>query len=702
MTPGRRSQGAPGGQPASARPRVKDESDSDQEITAIGNVPAPEPAGAQRESGPRQGARSSQRISPNGVRRSPRNEPENVSAVQRPSLPASRAQGSRSLHGLDAPRMTIWGTSPDVISKTPSPEGKEPTEEGTPSDATQVKLTRPSADGHSPSYLPPPPASRSPEGPAPRNGNATPEMLNQDDMPSISPETSVPEPFGEIPQAEVFRRPACPGSHREHRQCRPTKGGAESKLLQRGQKNRVEPTVLPNTVPANRLRVAVFGTGTKGQLGLGNQHHHHQSPTVAPLPRFNHLLIPPSCNVVQVAVGAQHCAAVTDGGRIVTWGNNEHAALGRVTGQHMMSSSVSHPWYIERLGPVETVATQVAVTNSATFVLTQWGQVYGWGTFCKRGQPFGFLREQAQRGVDRLQTTPIPVPGLRNIKQLSAGSEHMLALDHEGKVWTWGVGDEATLGRRLMPRERHGPATLVPRVLNLPKKGIVNIFAGFYHNFAIDAVGDVWAWGLNPDGRTGIPVDGDEKVAMPRVVEVLRGRRIKSLSAGFDHSLACTEDGAVLAWGRCKDGRLGFAADEDLPDVDVLQKQRFREGAQEEWKAWAVVTPTVVPGVRGESVEAGEKHSLAVGSDGWVYSWGRTDDFRTGLNTQMAVDMPGLLYGDAQQIHCTFAGSRGAFSIVAGTGEPDDAESSEPDDADNREPEARYTFILHRPPFSLV
>lgn len=128
----------------------------------------------------------------------------------------------------------------------------------------------------------------------------------------------------------------------------------------------------------------------------------------------------------------------------------------------------------------------------------------------------------------------------------------------------------------------------MPRAINLPKRAIVRIFAGFHHSFAIDNKGSVWTWGLNNFGQTGIPADeGGLCVELPRVVDSLKGRRITNMAGGFHHSLACTENGRVLGWGRCDDAQLGIAV-ASLPDEDILVDN------QDEPRILTV--PTVIPG----------------------------------------------------------------------------------------------------------
>jgi regulator of chromosome condensation len=71
----------------------------------------------------------------------------------------------------------------------------------------------------------------------------------------------------------------------------------------------------------------VFGAGEFDELGLGAKPVGDEKPTNVCAPRRNKLLD----NVIQIAVGDMYCVALTSQGRIVTWGVNDHRALGRET-----------------------------------------------------------------------------------------------------------------------------------------------------------------------------------------------------------------------------------------------------------------------------------------------------------------------------------------------------------------------------------
>ena len=159
-----------------------------------------------------------------------------------------------------------------------------------------------------------------------------------------------------------------------------------------------KPKVILNQRATDALNVYVFGSGDSGVLGLGPR----CSTDDVVRPRLNPNLSASSVGVVQIATGGMHCVALTNDNKILTWGVNDHGALGRDTqwnggwkeidgkdqgedsdnSESELNPKESTPTAIDdSCFPTNTVFTQVAAGDNATFALTEEGLVYGWGTF---------------------------------------------------------------------------------------------------------------------------------------------------------------------------------------------------------------------------------------------------------------------------------------------------------------------------------
>jgi len=187
-----------------------------------------------------------------------------------------------------------------------------------------------------------------------------------------------------------------------------------------------------------------------------------------------------------------------------------------------------------------------------------------------------------------VQRTPVLFPSLKNIVNVVCGANHVLALDANGAVFAWGSGQQCQLGRRVVERTRM--AGLTPREFGLPRKQIKYIASGGYHSFAIDKKDNVWAWGLNNYGETGYAENAGEDdsiVSVPTKIKSLSGRKLTCIKGGSHHSIAVTEDGDCLVWGRADGSQMGI-------DIDTLPKEDLIH--DEHGRVRILKNPTKVPG----------------------------------------------------------------------------------------------------------
>jgi alpha-tubulin suppressor-like RCC1 family protein len=136
---------------------------------------------------------------------------------------------------------------------------------------------------------------------------------------------------------------------------------------------------------------------------------------------------------------------------------------------------------------------------------------------------------------------------------------------------------------------------------------VTPVAAGYNYSLARLADGSAWAWGENSYGNLGNSTSSDSTTPQQTVFDAAYLMDVSALDA-FNHTLAVKNDGSVWAWGDNYYGQLGIAADKDVHP-----------------------TPIQVPGLTDiKAVAAGGYHSLALESDGTVWSWGGNYDGQLG------------------------------------------------------------------------
>ena len=189
---------------------------------------------------------------------------------------------------------------------------------------------------------------------------------------------------------------------------------------------------------------------------------------------------------------------------------------------------------------------QIASTESGGFALYADGSLWSWGL-----RASGQLGRLGDAKVTAEFATPARINGLAPVTALAAGHAHVLALDRNGKVWTWGANGAGQLGNGQLA------SCALPAQVKLSVR-IVRVAAGDTHSFAIDGLGRVWGWGSNNFGQVGNTVD--EKLAgkyFTTPQRIKTGFPVAQIDAGMFYSVATSSHGDVFAWGWNGMGQLG-------------------------------------------------------------------------------------------------------------------------------------------------
>lgn len=277
------------------------------------------------------------------------------------------------------------------------------------------------------------------------------------------------------------------------------------------------------------------------------------------------------------------------------------------------------PYLVDRTG---VLAGKTIVGMSAGFshvlVLNSDGTMATWGSNVHYQSGIG--PETYQLPVAVAQTGALAG---KSVIAISSGTFYNAALCSDGTVVSWGRGSSGQLGDGTFNSPSQPAAANTSGVLN--GKKVVSIATGREHTLALCSDGSLFSWGLNSAGQLGNGnlTTSNIPVAVNRA-GVLAGKTITAISAGAHYSVALCSDGTVATWGDNATGQLGNSST-TLTSVPV-----------------AVVRTGALAGKTVTGIRAGMNHCLACCSDGTAVAWGYNAQLQLG-NTGAQSTVPVLV-----------------------------------------------------------
>lgn len=270
-------------------------------------------------------------------------------------------------------------------------------------------------------------------------------------------------------------------------------------------------------------------------------------------------------NVVSVALGKVHTAALTENGDLYCWGDNGNGQIGNGAAT-----------YRKQTTPVKVLEDVVFVTSGGrnTAAITSNGDLYCWGD-----NNYG----QVGNGTTEDQTTPVKV--LSNVTSVSLASYHSAAITTNGDLYCWGNNSSGEIGNGTTTVQTT-PIKVMDHIAEVSMDDDGEIYWG--NTAAITFDGDLYCWGRQQNAR--IPEKVLEHVTM--------------VSLSGTHSAAITRSGDLYCWGDNQYGQVGNGSstfvDQEEP-VKILGN---------------------VSAVRLKSDSTFESYSMAETKNGDLYAWG--------------------------------------------------------------------------------
>ncbi|KAI8549558.1 hypothetical protein RHMOL_Rhmol06G0034000 [Rhododendron molle] len=278
----------------------------------------------------------------------------------------------------------------------------------------------------------------------------------------------------------------------------------------------------------------------KGQLGHGDTIQRDRPTVVSELSKHK---------IIGAGSGRSHTVVVTKDAISFAFGWNKHGQLGSGSMKNEIESSpvrclVSEVKSAVCGGDFTAWLTSAEGASLLTAGLPQYGQL-GHGT----DNEFN-TKDSSVRLAYEGQPRPKALASLagETIVKVACGTNHTVAVDSNGFVYTWGFGGYGRLGHReqkdeWLPRR----VDVFTRHNVLPPNAVIS--AGSVNSSCTAGGGQLYMWGK-------IKSTGDDWM-YPKPLMDLSGWNIRCMDSGGMHHFVGA-DNSCISWGHAQSGELGY------------------------------------------------------------------------------------------------------------------------------------------------
>ena len=246
-----------------------------------------------------------------------------------------------------------------------------------------------------------------------------------------------------------------------------------------------------------------------------------------------------------ISCGAQHTLLLSKRGELFSIGSNEFGQLGL---NDKGLEFTTAPLLIQQVQNERLDIKQIDCGAYHCALVTYGGGVYTWGSNqqaqcgIKNDRPYGEATTPGFKGYDYAIQTPTRVNVAFSATKVECGYENTACLTSHGLLFAWGSNNCSQLGYGK------GEKYYEPREIRLPDSSLIRDFS-FGYDYALivsEANGRIFGIGNNAFGQLSGADAGE--IQTPKLLSGLEGIQASQVMAGSTFS-AALQAGQIYIWG---------------------------------------------------------------------------------------------------------------------------------------------------------
>jgi len=350
-------------------------------------------------------------------------------------------------------------------------------------------------------------------------------------------------------------------------------------------------------------------------------------------------------DIIQVVKGTNHFLALNTDGTVYAWGNNTYGQLGR----GWKASSTYGVDYVYSTDGQDYLKDIVAIKagNNSSIAVDKNGKVYTWGynNYYQLGD-----------GTNALKTLPTHIEQLENIEDVSQNKTNCsMVYDYDGYVYSVGHGGNYQLG--INTNKNQSRFKMIGDVQLTSEKDRVSVEEGGEKDLQLQLSN---TFNLKTDVASTENIDVtivDEEIA------TLNGGKVCGIKQGKTLAVARHKSSSIYKYIQ-----IDVVAKDCFTAPKIENGRDFTVALKADGSVWAwgrnqygqlglgnnndysepqkvsIIDPSTKEEQKIIDISVGEYHVIALAENGITYSWGKSDLYQTGHANRNAFKTPTKMY----------------------------------------------------------